>query len=723
MKKNITLIGASLLVTCAVHADLQLPNIFNHDMVLQQAQAVPVWGTAAPGKTITVKFGQHQKSTTVSDDGTWKLHLAALTATATPAEFNVSGDGTVTFTNVVVGEVWFCSGQSNMEWTMNRTDNAKDECAAAENSLIRHFKVPKRVAILPQSNINAKWELTTPKTIPHQSAVAYFFGRRLHEILQVPIGLVHASWGGTRIEPWTPACGFNDFPNLQNIKKQVAFTDAGTPVYQQRLAEHIAALEGWLQEAKAAHTAKNAVQQATPAFPQELIANQKPNQQHPTVLFNGMMAGLVPFAIKGAIWYQGCSNVGEGMLYLEKTQALVKGWREVWQQGDFPYYLVQLAPYNYGGNRAHHLPEIWEAQALVPTKIPNSGYTVINDIGNTRDIHPRNKQDVGLRLANQALNRTYQKDMAWSGPVYDSFTVEENKLRVKFQQAQGLTTRDGKAPNWFEVMGADKVYRPAQAVIEGESVLLTTEEGGRPLAVRFAWSQLAEPNLVNGEGLPAGAFRSQGNTKMDEALNIPELQGFRKLYEIDLPIACNFAQQSPQYTLDQSAQAGDFKRVAYVLQLEQANHVTYACTLMDAFTGDAKQLAIPHLGSGIKHQTKVQNLVLRSNAPGVPDLEEADGANIEFWGNNYSAANHLQLPQANAKRYDFDDTPSADGTYGCMQVHAWKHGLTIWAFNNFNHGAACDIGIGNNTQGENPDYTFMKNGGSYQRRRLTILVQ
>jgi len=255
----------------------------------------------------------------------------------------------------------------------------------------------------------------------------------------------------------------------------------------------------WLADAQK-RVAENKALDAPPAFPQL-------NNQSPTVLYNGMVSGLVPFAIKGAIWYQGCSNVGEGMQYLEKTKALVKGWRQVWGQGDFPYYLVQLAPYNYGNN-AQNLPGIWEAQAAVPSAIPNTGYAVINDIGNVKDIHPRNKQDVGLRLANQALNRTYGKtDVTWSGPVYKSFAVEGANVRITFDHAEGLKTRDGKAPDWFEVCGANGQFKPATAVIDGATVVLSHPDITAPTAARFAWDQSAEPNLVNAAGLPTGAFR------------------------------------------------------------------------------------------------------------------------------------------------------------------------------------------------------------------------
>jgi sialate O-acetylesterase len=718
---GLSLLAGSCLLAASAQAAVKLPNIFNHDMVLQRGQAVPVWGWADPGERVTVAFAGQKKTAAAGADGTWRLALDALTASSEPAAFTVSGANTLTLTNVVVGEVWFCSGQSNMEWVMRNVNNAEAECAAADFPLIRHFKAPKVTKPAPDADINAKWEVTTPAGIGDESAVAFLFGRRLHQVLNVPIGLLNCSWGGTRIEPWTPACGFDGLPDLAGIKDRVDTADPASDLHKKTLAAHIDALQAWIADARAKAAAGQPITPA-PEFPQNLTFPAGPGQ--PTVLYNGMVAGLVPFAIKGAIWYQGCSNNGEGMLYLEKTKALVNGWRKVWGQGDFPYYLVQLAPYNYGPNRTTHLPAIWEAQAAVPAAIPNSGYTVINDIGNTKDIHPRNKQDVGLRMANQALNRTYGlTDIPWSGPVFKSFAVEGARLRVTFDHADGLKTRDGAPPAWFELCGPDGLYRPADAAIEGPSVILTAPGVTAPMAMRFAWDQLAEPNLVNGLGLPTGAFRCGNKPALDGALALPELQGFRKVYELDLPLQGNFASAPPKYALDATGEIAAFSRVAYVLQLRQGESIRYVAAAMDAFTKDPKQLGIPYAKSGIRHQTRVANLTVRSNLDAIPALNNSDGGSIEFWDSNYAPANTLNLPGANAAKYDFDDQPATGPGYGCLQIHDWKDKLTLLAYNCFNGASDCDIGIGNNTAGENPDYTFAANGGQYDVRRLTILVK
>ncbi|MCL1920374.1 MAG: 9-O-acetylesterase [Kiritimatiellaeota bacterium] len=721
-----TWIAVFALAAGLAQGAVRLPNIFGDNMVLQQGQAVPVWGWAEPGEQVTVEFAGQKKQATAKADGAWRVTLDALAASAEPRVFKVSGANTLELRNVVVGEVWFASGQSNMEWTVAGANNAQQEKENAKFPMIRHFKAPKVIKSEPQADINAKWEVTSPDTVMNQSAVAYFFGRRLHEALGVPVGLINCSWGGTRIEPWTPPCGFEGLPALEGIRNRVAMATPGNPAHQEALAKYVEAMGAWVADAQGRAAAKKALEAAPPEFPKNLLLPQAPgNNQEPTVLYNGMVSGLVPFAIKGAIWYQGCSNNGEGMLYLEKTKALVSGWRQVWGQGDFPYYLVQLAPFNYGANRATHLPGIWEAQAAVPAAIPNTGYAVINDIGNVKDIHPQNKQDVGLRLANQALNKTYGKaDMIWSGPVYKSFAMEGAKMRVTFDHAQGLKTRDGKAPDWFELCGQDGMFKPAVAAIDGASVVLSHADIDAPLAMRFAWDQCAEPNLVNGAGLPAGAFRCGDTPKLDGVMASDVLKGFRKVYEIDLPANGNFGQSAPKYAVDNSAGAGDFAKVAYVLQLEDnGGGIAYVAATMDAFTKDAKRLGIPYQGSGIRHQTKVANLTVRANVEGVPALDNSDGGNIEFWATNYGPKNALGLPGANNGKYDFGDDPAGDGNYGCMQVHSWKDKVTLLAYNKFNGGDPCDIGIGNNTKGEHPDYTFMSNGNDYKTRRLTVLVK
>ena len=490
------------------------------------------------------------------------------------------------------------------------------------------------------------------------------------------------------------------------------------------LNDYIATLNTWIEEAKKNTTEQKPINPA-PEFPKYLAfeSGGRGSHQQPTVLWNAMVAGIAPFAIKGSIWYQGESNRGEGMLYLEKTKALVNGWRKEWNIPELPYYAVQLAPYKYGGS-VYALPEIWEAQAAMPKAIKNTGYVVINDIATLTNIHPPNKQDVGLRMGNQALNRTYGKtDIEWSGPMYKSYKIEGNKIRISFEYAKGLKTRDGKTPDWFEICGADGTYEKATAVIDGEAILISSPEVKTPTGFRYAWHQLATPNLINHLGLPTGAFRDGKRMEIDGAKTMKELAGFRPIYEIDLAAAPKFSQKAPVYKMDNSKTAGSFSQVAYLLQLQtQGGGIKYVMTSMDAFSKDVRKLAIPHLKTRTLLQKKVTNLTVRSNVKGVPKLTNDDGGCIEFFSLNYGTPCTLKLPGGDAEKYDFDDTLAPDGGYGCMQVHSWKAKTTLFAINNFNGGPA-DIGIGNNTKGEHKDYTFMGNAGDYTTRRLTIFVK
>ena len=403
MRRMSLLVVGGVLAAAFAARGVSLPHVFGDNMVLQRGQRVPVWGKAAPGEKVTVEFAGQAVSAKAGADGRWRLALEPLAESRSGAEFRVRGNGTVVFRNVVVGEVWFCSGQSNMAFTMSKYRKVKDwekEVAAAKWPLIRHFRAPQKVAYEPLEDVDAVWEETSPETIPPQSAVAFFFGETLHKELKVPVGLINCSWGGTRIEAWTPAGHPDDLWLMQNIRQ-------------------------WGRA-----------------------------QDVPTVLWNGMVAGIAPYAIRGAIWYQGCNNVSDGESYLDKTVSLVRGWRREWGQGDFPYFLVQLAPYKYDSAKGTALPLLQEAQSRVPDRVPNSGYTVINDLGDVNDIHPTDKRTVGMRMADQALDRVYGRFVRpWKTPVATGMKVEGAEVRVSFANADGLKTRDGLAPAGFEVRG------------------------------------------------------------------------------------------------------------------------------------------------------------------------------------------------------------------------------------------------------------------------------
>ncbi len=461
-----------LTLICAVtgFTEITLPSVFSDHMVLQCGQTVPVWGTADIGATITVQFaGQHQSST-ADANGRWRVNLPLLTACTTPCTLTISAtlhSTTVTrqFSDVLVGEVWLCSGQSNMERPMELTTDAESAISRANHPLIRLYKTPKVPADAPSDKIDSCWTTCTPETVRSFSAVSYYFGKKLQQELHVPIGLLQSAWNGTRIEPWIPPCGFEGIDSLADIRAKIhPMPELGADPYNDR--------------------------------------------QFPTALYNGMLAAHIPYAIRGVIWYQGESNRRDGMLYHDKTEALLNGWRQLWGY-DFPYYFVQIAPYEYSLN-GPTVPEFWEAQAAIVKTIPNTGMAVVSDTATLDDIHPPNKEVPGTRLALLALDNTYDKEIVSTGPVFKSMKKPffKNELVISFDSAEGLSTRDGKTPDWFEIAGKDGRFKPAQAVIKAKRVILSSPEVSNPVAMRFAWHMLAMPNLINAAGLPAPAFRA-----------------------------------------------------------------------------------------------------------------------------------------------------------------------------------------------------------------------
>lgn len=470
---------AAVLVLAAggvARADVTLPSILGSHMVLQRDVECPIWGTAAADEEVTVEFAGQKQQAKADQNGAWLIKLQPLKANATGQTLTVRGKNTLSLDDVLVGEVWLCSGQSNMEWTVGQSANFDEEMSAANHPRIRHIKIPHVPAAKPESNVPSDgWKVCSPDTVKHFTAVGYFFGRKIMQDLDVPVGLIGSNWGGTRIEPWTPPAGFKEVPALKDIADKLE----GLPLK---------------------------IQQRDKQDPKKVT--EAINHQSALALYNGMIHPLLPVAIRGALWYQGESNNGEGMLYFEKMKALIGGWRSVWNSPNLPFYYVQLAPYGYKADPTN-LPGIWEAQTAA-LSIPNTGMAVTNDIGNVKDIHPKNKQEVGRRLALWALAKTYGKPgIVYSGPLYKEMKVEGGKIRVSFEHAEsGLKSRDDKPLSWFTIAGEDGKFVEAQAAIDGNTVVVSSSEVASPKTVRFAWSQDAEPNLCNTEGLPASAFRT-----------------------------------------------------------------------------------------------------------------------------------------------------------------------------------------------------------------------
>ena len=683
MKHASQIVFSLFLATVAPAAlGVTLPHVFGDNMVLQRGQKVPVWGRGEAGERVTVEFAGQSVAATTGADGRWRLDLAPLAASAEGATFRVKGANEVAFTNVVVGEVWFCSGQSNMEfpvgpglpWDRNRKiKDADREIAAANYPLLRHFNVARMVATEPLDDVEATWVVTTPETIVTQSAVAYIFGETLMKELDVPVGLINSSWGGTRIEPWTPAGHPDDLWLLQHIRT-------------------------W----------------------------DRPHDV-PTVLWNGMVAGLVPFAIKGAIWYQGCSNMGEGKVYLDKTVSLVRGWRREWGQGDFPYFLVQLAPYSYGNALDTRLAVFQETQARIPEVVPNSGYTVINDVGNVNDIHPTDKRTVGMRMADQVLDRVYGTFVRpWKTPVATGLRIEGAKARVSFENADGLTTRDGLAPTEFEVRDVAGAWTPATAEIEGADVVLSAEGVSAPFGVRFAAHNGSTPNLVNGAGLPAGPFHLGAPCPLGAAETIPVADGYVCVQRYDIPVCCDLSKAVPQ-TL---ATVDNVVRVGYLLELQDKDGDTASVFAeMDAFAETSDALVLRGGEKMPDVRVAVSNLAVRSNSGKLPaNVSKGQGRGfVEFYGSNYTAATNSIPAGGDPRKYDFNDKPVPNAVtgpgYGCLQIHDLAAKTTVLAFNHFNSSTLpCDVGIGKGT-GENPDWTFARNAGGYKARRLSVWVK
>lgn len=495
--------------------------IFGDNMVLQRGGPIPVWGWAPPGTTMAVRFVpsgandgtlSQKKSATTDASGKWMVMLDAMPACTEPCTLVIESDpASFKFqaSNVLMGDVWLCSGQSNMERPVNFVNGAAGEIRTAHYPAIRYFDVPSRIEGIPAANVSGRWTICASNTAPNFSAVAYFFGRELYRELGVPIGLIKSAHGGTLIEPWIPAEGFASVPALRDTHEKIQKFDAQ---YIANLGRVLDEMEAWVRNTR------EALASGKPGKPAPTVRHACQGYSMATALYNGMIAPLVPFAIRGVIWYQGESNcmAGDGMIYGEKMAALINGWRTVWRQrasstdsrSEFPFYFVQLAPFRYNLDPLQ-LPKIREAQAAA-LAVTNTGMICTMDIGYLPDAHPRNKQAVGKRLALLALAKTYgRSELVFSGPVFRSMDPAAGKIRIRFDHVgSGLASRDGKELTWFEIAGADRHFEKASARIDGETVVVWHVAITNPVAVRFGFHQEAEPNLMNSEGLPAFPFRT-----------------------------------------------------------------------------------------------------------------------------------------------------------------------------------------------------------------------
>ena len=722
MRKILILIVLAASTLCFA-SELSIPTVFTDHMVLQLGQKVPVWGKAESGSKVEVEFAGQKLSDIADAKGCWRVDLSPLKASKQSKDMVItSGGNEIVVNDVLVGEVWLCSGQSNMQWSLRGTENADAAIAAADYPLIRLYDTPRVPSSKPLDKINAKWKVCSPSTADSFSAVAYYFGRKLHKDLDVPVGLLLSAWGGTRIEPWTPPYGFEGIESLADINAMVQKTLPTNPEYKVKYGEYLVKLRQWETEAAQAITKSEYVPDQ-PAVPSDIVLDG--DHQTATKLYNGMIYAHVPFAIKGAIWYQGESNHTEGKLYTDKTKALLKGWRKLWGY-DFPYYFVQIAPHEYGQEDPEILAEFWEAQADIVKTIPHTGMVVVSDYTTLNNIHPPNKVIPGERLALLAEANDYGMDVISTGPVFKKLEKRLGSLKVYFDAAEGLTTNNGKSPDWFEIAGKDRYFKKADAVIEGNVVKLSSSEVEQPLAVRFAWHKLATPNLVNKAGIPAATFRAGKLPlpKNPEISDIPEANGYNVIYQIDIPANASYGNNMPGYSVNNSGKPVDFSRVAYFFELiDKDGAEQYAFASMDKFTDDLKKIGIPVFASKAFFFQKVNNLTVRSNVPSVIACTDFDGGNIEFSPSNYGQGNSRNIPGASNDRYDFGDDSSGNSTgYGSMQVHNWKEKQTVFAVNHWGGSGTLDVGIGN-SKSDRSDWTFDQNADRYQTIRLTVLVK
>ena len=492
------LLALSLYLALAVplHADVELPALFGDRMVIQRDLPVHVWGTADPGEPVTVTFQEQEASAIAAPNGQWEVYLAPVEAGG-PYSLSVIGDNSIEVNDILVGDVWVGSGQSNMVWPLQRSNNAEEEIAAANYPSIRYFKVELDTADEPASDVKGEWRAVSPDTAAELSGVAYFFARHLHGKLDVPFGIVQSAWGGTPAEAWTSERTISNEPALSAMSEEFQEeAERDRPAYEARLKK-------WEAEAAKAKTAGKEVRRRPPP-PRALRPQNKPS-----ALFNAMIAPLTPFGIRGVIWYQGENNGsrGQGLLYRRLFRSMIEDWRREWGIGPFPFLFVQLA--NFGRvPEVATWPELREAQAMA-LGLVNTGMAVTIDIGNSTDIHPRNKQDVGVRLALAARAVSYgERGLDYSGPVFRQATREGTVLRLWFSHANsGLSARGG-ALEGFEIAGSDGKFVVADAEISGNTVLVSSASVDVPVQVRYAWAADPTGNLINAAGLPAGPFRT-----------------------------------------------------------------------------------------------------------------------------------------------------------------------------------------------------------------------
>lgn len=493
----VILTGLTLAAT--LRAEITAAPYFQEGAVFQQGKPVPVWGRAEAGEKVTVEFKGQKKETTADAEGRWKVELDPLTASAEPAQMTLKGANTITIGNLLVGEVWLCSGQSNMAWTVKNSKDPEREIAAANYPLIRHFKTALTAAATPQDTVKGSWAVCSPETAGDFSATAYYFGRELFKELNVPIGLLNVSYGGTPVESWMSDATVKAnqaYPAIQErLKVDAQRYPARRKLYEERLATWKAKKEAATKEGKS-FTDRAPVPPSGPDTVDRFTLSS---------LYNAMLHPFIPAALRGVIWFQAEANLYRSPEYSKLFPEMIKEWRTEFGQGDLPFYFVQVANQARDADTTHVLfPFLREAQ-MAGLQLPNTGMAVTSDIGEAYNAHFKNKQEVGRRLAQIALASTYDRPREFSGPMVRDITKTKDGYEISFTHADGLKlTGEGG----FEIAGADHVFRPAQAKVDNDKVIVTSTAVTEPAAVRYAWYNNPAMTLYNGAGLPAPNFRS-----------------------------------------------------------------------------------------------------------------------------------------------------------------------------------------------------------------------
>jgi sialate O-acetylesterase len=497
-------LAALVLSSGALRSEVKLPPHFSDYMVLQRDMKVPVWGTADPGEEATVAFAGQKKSAIGGADGKWRVELDAMSASAQERPLVVTGTKTnqpVRFNDVLVGEVWLCSGQSNMDFTVAKTEkyyfagvnNEAEEVAAANHPLIRMFTGEWRRAYEPQATVAGTWRVCTPETVREFSAVGYFFARDLQQQINVPIGIITETFGASTAQAWIRREAIAANPQLKPTLDE----------FDTKMRTYIPPTEEELKPWREAAEKAKAEGKRPPRRPRP---DPVQDQHNPTVMFNGMIAPIVPYAVRGVLWYQGESITAPRELFPLWNQTLITDWRRLWGS-ELPFFFVQLAAHKADSNN----PSVREDQARA-LALPNTGMAVTIDIGDAGNVHPKDKQDVGARLARIALAKVYGRHLECSGPVYECMRIDGNAVRLEFSHASGGLVAKGGELKTFAIAGSDRRFVPAVARIEGETVVVSSSGVTAPAAVRYAWESYPEGcNLYNTAGLPAPPFRTDAN--------------------------------------------------------------------------------------------------------------------------------------------------------------------------------------------------------------------